>query len=453
MIFKTIKSVKTIKLKYGIAALLFVFSSFASTLNAIPVNAQEAPAASGCDEAFYASNDVLFYNPCSTTCSTNAGGSGTATAVRGANNGEKIFNYWVDVGMTPQQSAGITGSMFHEGSFSPFRQEISEAWPNGGWGIAQFTASQRDAAKAFVSAEIGQDLFNQYYKSDYSGFVFASTNYVPSGVPVEVNDKFLLAELNYLNDHIKSLKPNNIRRDAYRRDFNQAVDASITLYDYLKKLTQPGDAATAWTYLYEYPGDIKTTATMRATEAVGILELYAGGTPASCGGNLAAGGMDLEAAKKFMNEYKSNPSNDQYIGGAARDCPGGPLSNCTSFSMYFVNKYTNIQGMGKGSSSGNGSTVVANIISRNPNIENGKTPRAYAIFSTPSGSQMCGNVKCGHTGVILGVDTERGKVIVGEAGCGNAASWDTAREYELSKFNDGSYTYAYTDGLLKGDIK
>ena len=66
---------------------------------------------------------------------------------------------------------------------------------------------------------------------------------------------------------------------------------------------------------------------------------------------------------------------------------------------------------------------------------------------------MCDGVKCGHTGVLLGVDTKRNKVIVGEAGCGTPASWDTAREYDLSRFNNGAYTYIYTDGLLKGAIE
>jgi hypothetical protein len=438
---------------YGMFVFLFAFSTISTSIFPTNVSAQEADTiGSACDEEFYSSNDILFYNPCATTCSTGAGG-GTVSSVRGKNNGEKIFNYWVDAGFSPQQSAGITGSMQHEGGFSPFRQEESQSWPGGGWGIAQFTAGQREAATAFVKAEIGEALFNEYYKDQYGNAVLESSGFIPSGVPPEVNDKFLLSELNYLLDHIKSLEPNNVRRDAYKRDFNQTVDSSTTLHDYLKSLVQAGDAATAWTYLYEYPANIKSTATVRASSAADILKLYSNGTSASCGGNLVAGGMNLDQAKKFMDDYNKNPDNVKYIGGAGPNCPGGPLSNCVSFSVYFVNKYTNIKGMGTGTSPGNGSTVAANIISRNPNIQNGHSPRPYAIFSTPSGSQMCGNVKCGHTGVILGVDTEKEVVIVGEAGCGNPKSWDTAREYPLADFDNGNYTYVYTDGLLKGDVQ
>lgn len=434
---------------------LLIIGVLSSNLTVRTASAADASAQS-CDEAFYSSNDILFYNPCSTSCDISPGGAaGQVTSLRGKNNGEKIFNFWLDAGMTAQQSAGITGSMQNEGGFSPFRQESTQSWPAGGWGIAQFTGGQRTAATAFVSNAVGGAMFNQYYVPTYGGPVIESNGFVPSGVPQDVNDKFLLGELNYLLGYIKSFKPSSIstRVDDYKRDFNQTVDPNLSLYDYLKKVVQAGDAATAWTYLYEYPGDIKATATKRANSAAQLLSMYGNGISTTCGGNLKAGGMTLDEAIKFMNDYKNNPSNVQYIGGAAQDCPGGPLSNCVSFSMYFVNKYTNIQGMGKGTTAGNGSTVVANIISRNPSIQNGHTPRPYAIFSTPSGSQMCGDVKCGHTGVILGVDTTNKRVIVGEASCGGDASWDTAREYPLSQFDSDAYTYVYTDGLLKGAVQ
>jgi hypothetical protein len=449
-------SLQTLKKRLGYGSLIFIFvlSTFSSVFNAPQVSAaDEDSSGSSCDESFYSSNDILFYNPCATTCSTNPAGSSTVDVLRGKNNGEKIFNFWVDAGFSPQQAAGITGSMQHEGGFSPFRQEMSQGWPAGGWGIAQFTAGQRAAATAYVREAIGEDTFNQYYKPDFGGAVLESNNFVPDGVSTDINDKFLIAELNYLMDHIKTLQPNNIRRDFYQRDFNQVVSPTVSLYDYLKTVVQAGDAAAAWTYLYEFPANIKSTATERASSAASILTMYSNGTSTSCGGNLTAGGMNLEQGIKFMKDYTSNPDNAQYIGGSGRDCPGGPLSNCVSFSVYFVNKYTTLGGMGNGTSPGNGSTVAANIIARNPNAQNGHSPRPYAIFSTASGSQMCGSVKCGHTGVILGVDTGRGKVIVGEAGCGNAASWDTAREYDLAKFNNGDYTYVYTDGFLKGSVE
>lgn len=416
------------------------------------VNAQAV-----CDKEFYSNNNILFYDPClqNTVCSINPGvtNPGTISSVRGSNNGEKIYNFWIDAGMTIQQSAGITGSMQHEGGFSPFRQEESKTWPNGGWGIAQFTGGQRDNATKYVKEAIGNTLFTEYYKNSFGGAVKQSEGFIPSGVPVDVNDKFLLGELNYLLEHIRELQPNKIRRDGYKNDFNLVIAEGEKLYNHLKTLTDAGDAAVAWTYLYEQPANIKETSLARKETAKNILDMYSSGTGETrgCGGNLSAGGMTLEQAKEFMEVYKTSDDSINYIGTADQGCEGGPLSNCVSFSMYFINKYTSIDGTKQ---AGNGSIVAANLLSNNSGLDlkSGNSPRPYALFSTPSGSQMCGNVKCGHTGIILGVDIERKKVIVGEASCSEPASWDSAYEYDLDRFDSKNYTYVYTDGFINEEM-
>jgi hypothetical protein len=434
-----------------ICAVVIAFASIplSSVSNSYAVDANKAVK---CDQDFYSNNDILFYNPCSTSCSDAPNGpAADVTSVHGANNGEKIFNFWIDAGLTPQQAAGITGSMQNEGGFSAFRQQDGSTWPSGGWGIAQFDSSgQRAAVLAFLNNAIGADLVAQYYKVDYGGRVTEASGFVPTGVPVDVNDKFLLGELNYLLEHIQQLVPNVIRTSSLTADFKQTIPTGETLYTYMKTLVQADDAAIAWTYLYEFPGERIEASKVRVTSAATILQKYSDTTTKSCGGNLAAGGMTLEQGINFMNEYKNTPSNVQYIAGAGQDCPGGPLSNCVSFSVYFVRKYTDYKESG---AAGNGSTVVAHLLGLNPTAANGHVPRPYAIFSTPSGSQMCGDVKCGHTGVILGVDVANGLVVVGEAACGSPASWDTARVYPLSKFSSGAYTYLYTDGHLKGDVQ
>jgi hypothetical protein len=443
--------------KIGFKFLIFV-SIMALSLASIPFSpispVQNTYAdATKCDQDFFSKNDILFYNPCATTCGdVPAGPAGAITKLRGSGNGEKIFNFWLDSGLTSQQAAGITGSMQSEAGFSAFRQESSKQWPNGGWGIAQFTASQRVDATASVQASAGADVFNQYYKPDYGGPVLESNGFVPTGVPVDVNDKFLLGELNYLLSYTKTFVPFSVRTSGLKADFGQSVPTNTPLYDYLKSVVLTGDVAAAWTYLYEQPANIKATTLARQNNAAKILTLHdtASGISTTCGGSLSAGGMTLAEGIQFMNDYKNTPSNVQYIAGAGQDCPGGPLSNCVSFSVFFVRKFTNLKESG---AAGNGSTVVAHLLSLNPTAKSGHSPQPYAIFSTPSGSQMCGNVKCGHTGVILGVDTARGVVVVGEAACGAGRDWDTAREYPLSRFDSDAYTYIYTDGLLKGAVK
>ena len=404
------------------------------------------------DQLFYSQNDILFYDPSATTCgaSKNKSTAETITTLRGNDNGAKIFNFWVDAGLTSQQAAGVTGSMQHEGGFSPFRQEDSKTWPAGGWGIAQFTGGERDSATTFVRSVVGDSLFNQYYKNDFGGAVVQSSGFIPKGIPSDVNDKFLLNELNYLLDHIQKLQPNSVRTSGVKTDYNQVIPSNVTLFAYLKSLVQAGDSAIAWTYLYEYPSNIKATAAARATSAAEILTMFGAGVKTTCGGTLTAGGMSLDQGIKFMSNYKNNSDNEQYVTGADKTCAGGPLANCVSFSMYFVHKYTTLKQSG---AAGDGSTVVAKLISQNPDAKNGHSPQPYAIFSTANGKQDCGDVKCGHTGVILGVDISKGTVVVGEAGCNGPPDWNTAHEYKLSQFDSDAYTYIYTDSYLKGAVQ
>jgi len=453
---------------------LFV-TVFALVLATVPVGApiasaadKEALSAQECEnlKQVYNSQNVQFYTSCAiaTTCggSSTSASAGEIKSLSGDNNGAKIFNFWVSAGMSKEQSAGITASMQNEGGFSPFRQEGNFGgggnWPSGGWGIAQFTGGQRQMATDYVKKAVGDSLFSQYYSNQYGGPVGEAGKFVPEGVPMDVNDKFLLAELNYLLTYVKGFTPSSIpiRTSGLRADYGQDAKDGQFLYDYLKSISSgqntARDAAIAWTYLYEQPASVKEKAGERGDIANDVLKMFSAGTgtSSSCGGNLTEGGLDLNAAVKFVNDYKNNADNVKYIGGAGQDCAGGPLSNCVSFSIYFINKYTNLK---SNPTPGNGSTVVANLIAANPGVENGHSPRPYAVFSTASGSQMCGSVKCGHTGVILGVDKSAGKVIVGEAACGAPGSWDTAREYPLSQFDSNDYTYIYTDGQLKGDVK
>ena len=171
-------------------------------------------------------------------------------------------------------------------------------------------------------------------------------------------------------------------------------------------------------------------------------------------GSLTSGGFSTvaEAEAAVMAEYKAiNPrsygvtdAGDEYLksmGIADVNCASGTdLENCVAFSAWFINRFTNKSVPGLP----NGSQVVSILISSYGFSDSGTTPRVYSIFSTASGSTMCGSVKCGHTGVVLGINSSTGKIIIGEAGC-SSASFTGAHEYDLSKFTDGSYTFAYTD--------
>lgn len=396
-------------------------------------------------------NDILFFDKCEVNVCGGSSGLATIAGLRGANNGEKIYNYWIDAGFVNEQAAGITGSMKHEGGFSPFRQENGKTWPSGGWGIAQFTwdPGQRGNAVAFVRAEVGDELFNTYYVPTYGGAVLESNGFVPTGVPQDVNDKFLLAELNYLQQTIKTLVPNDTRWSWYNRDWGVTKADGVFLFDYLKTVTTAGDAAKAWTYLYEAPGDIKATSTVRATSAEQILNLYAGAEGSSSCGGISSGGMTFEEAKAFMEVYKQidngDPNGDkQYLEGSTCHLL---TDNCVKFSSYFVNKYTTLNYDG-----GNGGLVLNKLVAANPQVQTGTVPKPYALFSIREGRTICSDGKpCGHTGIILGVDEANNKIYVGEAAWCDP-SFTGAHEESLSEWSDGRHMYGYLDPYLKPEM-
>lgn len=164
-------------------------------------------------------------------------------------------------------------------------------------------------------------------------------------------------------------------------------------------------------------------------------------------GQLVDGGFKTvdEARKGVMNEYRSikyrsygeSKEGDAYLSKyhiPRVNCKVSALENCVSFSKWFINRFTNKEV----TAIGDGGQVVSNLIN-NYGFSNGKTePRPYAIFSTGDGG-------FGHTGVILGIDKARNKIIIGEAGCFADFNFTDAKEENLSKFTNGSYTYAYTD--------
>lgn len=424
-------------------ALVFMISSIVSIIT------PQQTLALNCDEDFYSTNDILFYNSCATNASTcNPSPIGAISTLRGANNGEKIYNFWVDAGLTAQQAAGVTGSMKHEGGFSPFRQETSKSWPEGGWGIAQFTAGQRDAATKYVKEDIGDSLFTNYYQNKYGGAVTQSSGFIPDGVPDTVNEKFLLAQLNYLLSYSKDYKPNSIRRGWMKEDYNKTIGSDVILFDYLSSVETPGEAAVAWTYLYEAPADHKNTGVERAESAAQIYKLYTGAADGdeSCASISSEKGFSIDQAKAFMETYKQidngDPNNDKkYLSSACHKL----TDNCVTFVSYFVKKYTDISFQG-----GNGGFVVNKMLAADKTLKSGKVPAPFAIFSVHKGVTMCGNIPCGHTGVVLGIEDD--KVIVAEAAWCNP-SFTGIHTYPLKDWTNTEYTYIYAADRLNQEIK
>ncbi|MFD3800978.1 phage tail tip lysozyme [Kocuria palustris] len=123
-------------------------------------------------------------------------------------------------------------------------------------------------------------------------------------------------------------------------------------------------------------------------------------------GALKDGGVEAEEARKITELYNKEGDDvltAEFGGGGPGKCNGSYLENCTSFSWYFITKYTTYD---KSYAAGNGVDVASSVGSRIGKTPTA-TPKPYSVFSNGVGSSA------GHTGVVLGVKGDR--ILIGEA--------------------------------------
>ncbi|MDO4528053.1 MAG: glucosaminidase domain-containing protein [bacterium] len=171
---------------------------------------------------------------------------------------------------------------------------------------------------------------------------------------------------------------------------------------------------------------------------------------------LKSGGMTLAEAQKFMQSYVAEAAKQlrgdySFEGAFVSDsgCPNGTLNNCSAFTQWFLNRYTTL-----GPSSANiwqGSSAVTNYVSSGQLIYGGKTPKPYAVVSMGPYTGTADGWP-NHTSIVLGIDTAKDEIIIGEAGC-SASFTPGAYVHSLSEYTNSSSaygpTYAYTDKVLK----
>ena len=371
------------------------------------------------DPSFYSNNGIYFYNPTDTGCVNVT--TTTATSPSSTGNQETVAKFLTSTNfvgnsgkpMNAVQMAAIMGNMQQESGFNP-----SSGLGGSHSGIIQWSNPGRWNSIADPKTDLTNQL--NFLKTELDGgFKDRINEFWGASAPADLNKATYAITRNYEvatkgNGTISTTWTNN-------------VDAINNLQDWAKRL---GYAQTAYNTYGNLAGSGYTPGASCA--AVGS-------------GNLVSGGMTLDVAKPFMATYRSlQPANwpkgtagtPYAINGTS--CSGWPLANCVAFSQYFINRYTTKKYV----HTSDGRGVVKDLLGLGF-TDGGHTPKAYAIFSRNSGTY-------GHTGVVLGIDTTNGTILIGEASCGDPLSWVDAHVYKLSKFSSSDYTYAYTDGLLKG---
>jgi N-acetylmuramoyl-L-alanine amidase len=111
---------------------------------AVPVSSSSTPSGSGSSAS-----------SCCPTANLAGGVAGSIpTSLTGSDNGAKAFNFFLQVGLTPPQAAGIVANLFNESSVDP----TSGGSPSSGvFGIAQWTPGSKFAADKQLNHISGSD--------------------------------------------------------------------------------------------------------------------------------------------------------------------------------------------------------------------------------------------------------------------------------------------------------
>lgn len=177
-----------------------------------------------------------------------------------------------------------------------------------------------------------------------------------------------------------------------------------------------------------------------------------------------SGGLTLEQAQKFMQVYVDlmwatgdvQPKDNFVTEWTLYNTCSPSLANCSTFSQYFMNRYTASFRDNHFTHVSDGGKMVYRVLVEHAGehsyVDGGHVPKAYALFSKAGVpgygcTKADGFLGCGHTGIVLGVDEANNKIIIGESGC-DEPDFTGAKERELSEFEAENYTYAYTDVLL-----
>lgn len=116
---------------------------------------------SAISQSNYDSLTTPFYETDACATTGGGGGGGSSGPLEGADNIEKIFNFFVGKGLTDFQAAGILGNMYEESGFEPQRAQgifnrlvPADNWSEakgGGYGLVQWTPGSKmvDPVKTF----------------------------------------------------------------------------------------------------------------------------------------------------------------------------------------------------------------------------------------------------------------------------------------------------------------
>ncbi len=133
---------------YAMSVFVFPASIFVDAASAIAVENECG------DPDFYDSNSIQFFDPCEAACSSSGAIGGAApTSLTGADNYEKVWNYFTGRGLSAVVTAGMMGNLEKEShGMYPWALEANPSHAGQGFGIIQWTGGRRTAVENALRA-------------------------------------------------------------------------------------------------------------------------------------------------------------------------------------------------------------------------------------------------------------------------------------------------------------
>ena len=349
--------------------------------------------------ATFEDNNILFSNNSEdTNCSPNAAqsASGAAGELVGEDNLKKAFNYFISKGAPKFVAAAIVGNLYQESKGNPILRQNKGSEPNplkaGGKYHPWNPSKPAGMGDAWGIAQWDPGVAVLYWQQQ-------------AGVQGDVTS--LEVQLAIVWWQLQNLAPTS--RKNVLAEMVASGNAAAAAVIMVKKFFGAGIPQTIVRVAYtmkamSWEPDPSSAAAAASGAATNCSDGSGGG-----GGTISEGGLNEEQAKKFMMNYGENKNNEsrKAMGDYLWNTCNGGGSNCVSFSVFFLEKFTSTKNLG---TTGNGEHVVKHL--RNARkLPTGKTPKVGAVFSWSGG-------RYGHTGVVLGIQGDN--VIVGHASCGNS---------------------------------
>jgi len=253
------------------------------------------------DQGFFSSNDIFFYDP--TYQAVCAGGG-----LVGGSTKEKIWNFFIANGLSPEQAAGIMGNIQEESGFIPSNYEGVEEYNlwdpdlQKGWGLVQWTGGRRYTSPD--GGVLGTLRKEKPHLEKYTAFKYDTIGEPNEEFPAADFDEMLLFQLDYLMQESMS-------RD--HRSGEGFDGSSDNEWERLKEQSTTRKAAIYWHWAFERSSDSPSQITERLDAAEAIFEEFKDNLSAAGSGTtgcVAAGSLqELTLAYAWPNyiDPRTNP--------------------------------------------------------------------------------------------------------------------------------------------------